>query len=47
MIIKLIYFEDEGFLPVDIRDLVEAVETPHSLQRGLSSGMFGGLEQLL
>jgi len=46
MIIKLIYFEDEGFLPVDIRDLVEAVET-HSLQRGLSSGMFGGLEQLL
>jgi hypothetical protein len=27
LIIKLIYFEDEGFLPVDIRDLVEAVES--------------------
>jgi hypothetical protein len=27
MLIKLIYFEDEGFLPVDIRDLVDAVES--------------------
>lgn len=30
MIVKLIYFEEEGFLSVDIRDLVEAVES-HSL----------------
>jgi hypothetical protein len=30
MLIKLIYFEEESFLGVDIRDLVEAVES-HNL----------------
>jgi len=44
MLIKLIYFEEESFLPVTIRDLVEAVESQRSLPTG---GMLGGLEQLL
>lgn len=40
MLIKLIYFEDQAFEPVEIRDLVQgAVERQES---GL-----GGLEQLL
>jgi len=45
LIIKLIYFEDEGFLPVDIRDLVEALESQAG--RGMPSGMLGGIESLL
>lgn len=33
-IVKLVYFEDEGFLEVDIRDLIECSS---QVQRGMSS----------
>ena len=42
---KLVYFEDDQYEPVEIKDLIEAAS--ENAGRNGNNNMFGGLESLL